>query len=420
MSRSVYIIGGGSSLRNFDFRKLKGLDTIAVNMAALDVPDPTYCITADSGIFHKLQQGTFKQVKTTWVVVTNPDHCSMQFKNGQFIHRKTGFVYNPFCANILIRNAGTDGFGLTFNEFCTGYNSGFCAMQLAYLLGYDEIYLMGIDLCSGTQCHYHDRYNGRKIDEVTFRTYRRCFFEAIDYLHKHTKVHIYNCSRNSALAKVLGFTPFDDTQSQPEEVPDMPKIQIPPETKVYRKGEGPFRLSLLICTIPERKFWLGRLLESLKYQQTPEVEIIVEKDNVDMSTGDKRNMLLKEAKGDYIAFIDDDDEVSPDYIAKTLTALQSNPDCCSLNGMLHKHWNGQIIRENPFFHSLKYKKWFERGGAYYRNPNHLNAVKRELALQVLFPGINDGEDKDYSMRLLPLLKTEARIDGVIYHYLAGR
>ena len=63
MRDEVFIVGGGSSLSGFDFQKLKNRDTIAINMSALDVPNPTYCITADSGIFRKIQTGYFKDIE---------------------------------------------------------------------------------------------------------------------------------------------------------------------------------------------------------------------------------------------------------------------------------------------------------------------------------------------------------------------
>jgi hypothetical protein len=89
------------------------------------------------------------------------------------------------------------------------------------------------------------------------------------------------------------------------------------------------------------------------------------------------------------------------------------PDCCSLTGELH--WpNGGIER---FEHSIDYDKWEKKDNVYLRYPNHLNTVKRELALQVGFKDMGHGEDKDYSDRLKPLLKTEAKIEGVIYHYM---
>jgi hypothetical protein len=54
--------------------------------------------------------------------------------------------------------------------------------------------------------------------------------------------------------------------------------------------------------------------------------------------------------------------------------------------------------------------------AYHRLPNHIMAVKRELALQVKFKDILKGEDADYSKRLLPILQTNYEIGKVLYHY----
>jgi hypothetical protein len=76
------------------------------------------------------------------------------------------------------------------------------------------------------------------------------------------------------------------------------------------------------------------------------------------------------------------------------------------------------------YHSLKYTHWYDEINNenpnlrnYYRNPNHLNPVKREYALAVKFPEINVGEDKDYSYKIKQFLKTESYIEKPLYHYL---
>lgn len=148
-------------------------------------------------------------------------------------------------------------------------------------------------------------------------------------------------------------------------------------------------------------------------QLTDEVEVIVNVDDGQLSIGDKRNALLKEATGDYIAFIDDDDMVRTTYVPNILTAILTDPDCVGIEGIMTT--NGSTSGR-LFIHSLRYHIWFEDNGIYYRNPNHLSPVKRELALKTGFPGINHGEDHDYSRRLLPLLNTECYIKGPIYHY----
>ncbi len=172
------------------------------------------------------------------------------------------------------------------------------------------------------------------------------------------------------------------------------------------------KLSILICSLQERQEKLNRLMEVLKPQINDEVEVIIKSDSRQMSIGTKRNSLLNEAKGEYIAFIDDDDVVSADYVNKILSAIESKPDCCGIQGTIT--FQGRCPR--TFIHSLEYANWFEKDNIYYRCPNHLNPVKRELALKVGFKEVNFGEDRDYSTRLFPLLKTEIMISDSIYYY----
>ena len=129
--------------------------------------------------------------------------------------------------------------------------------------------------------------------------------------------------------------------------------------------------------------------------------------------------MLEKATGEYIAFVDDDDMVSYDYVAKILTALSTKPDTIGIH-LLH-FWDNRL--HGVTYHSIEYDKWFQNQDSstglmrYYRNPNHLNPVKKELALKTKFPGISMKEDEDYSRRLLPLLKTEEYIKEPIYYYL---
>jgi hypothetical protein len=46
----------------------------------------------------------------------------------------------------------------------------------------------------------------------------------------------------------------------------------------------------------------------------------------------------------------------------------------------------------------------------------LTPVKRELALQAMFPDKSNAEDKEYSSRLNPFLKIEVEIKELVYHY----
>ncbi len=126
------------------------------------------------------------------------------------------------------------------------------------------------------------------------------------------------------------------------------------------------KLSILICTIPKRKLLFDRLLALLEKQLTPDVEIIVDDSEKD-SIGYKRNKLLQRATGQFLCFIDDD-IVSDDYVEKVLIGLESDPDCCSLNGIITI--NG--LNPNQFIHSIDHNHYYEKDNIYYRPPNHLN------------------------------------------------
>ena len=54
---------------------------------------------------------------------------------------------------------------------------------------------------------------------------------------------------------------------------------------------------------------------------------------------------------------------------------------------------------------------------YYRNPNHLNVIKREIAKYVRFKdAMSYGEDADYSKRIRPYLSVQGEIEKPLYFY----
>lgn len=175
-------------------------------------------------------------------------------------------------------------------------------------------------------------------------------------------------------------------------------------------------LSILIPSLKKREKQLNQLLDFLVKQKTPEVEIVAMVDSGELSVGVKRQQLLEKATGQFISFIDDDDTVSARYVSNILRAIQIEPDVVGICGIITTDGN------NPkkFIHSLQYKTWSEDQSAYYRNPNHLNPVKRELALKAGFLDMNCGEDREYSKRLLPFLKSETMIDEIMYYYLFSK
>ncbi len=177
------------------------------------------------------------------------------------------------------------------------------------------------------------------------------------------------------------------------------------------------KLSILIPTLHSRVRCFTHIHDRLTTMIEPykdEVEIVVEVDGGEITVGAKRNLLIKRAKGEYVAFVDDDDDITDWYIEALLAGIETGADCCSLIGEIT--WDGQ--NPQPFIHSIKYNSYYTEDNVYYRPPNHLNCIKREHAIKMPFPEKNFGEDTDFAMALCKsgLLKTEHYIDRGLYYY----
>lgn len=178
------------------------------------------------------------------------------------------------------------------------------------------------------------------------------------------------------------------------------------------------KLSILICTIPQRTDYYTSLMRELRRQiqglnAWDEMEILTD-DRLYISIGEKRNHLLNVADGDYLAFIDDDDRISPNYLKLLLEGIATNPDCCSLVGEITEDG----VNPKVFLHSIKYDSYFERDNIYYRYPNHLNCLKSSIAKQFKFLKTSHGEDTDFAtqMHKACVLKAEHDIKETIYYY----
>lgn len=176
------------------------------------------------------------------------------------------------------------------------------------------------------------------------------------------------------------------------------------------------KLSILIPTLPIREKLSSVLFLRLQEQKKafPDQVEILTNDNHLISIGAKRQLMLQAARGEYLCFIDDDDRIADNYIALIMGGIETNPDCCSLNGIITT--DGKDPK--PFKHSIDYDSMYERDGVYYRPPNHLNTVRSSIAKQMKFPDWERSEDSNYCFQLRDsgLLKVEYKIEPVLYFY----
>ncbi len=201
--------------------------------------------------------------------------------------------------------------------------------------------------------------------------------------------------------------------------------------------------SILICAIPERfhtaQGLLHSLLETQSVARRPDVELLYLMDNRRRTVGAKRNDLLQMAKGQYISFIDDDDEVATDYVDRVLgmitkgRKLDQPPDviCFPQRAILQptnithectyslKHWKEREPQKRRKLEQIPDGK----GGvtvntlAWSGPPAHTMVWRREIAQSAKFPEKQFGEDVDWVDEVCEKAKTELVLNGApLYFY----
>lgn len=196
----------------------------------------------------------------------------------------------------------------------------------------------------------------------------------------------------------------------------------------------PIVLSILTPAVPSRMGQVQKLCEHLQKQigDMP-VEHLTLIDNKRRTVGEKRDALLRAARGQYVAFVDDDDWVADRYVAAILGAvngetndggtpsdtretrvLPGTPDVITFRQVSRINGaTGEIVfgLGNP-------NEAFVAGGSARRNAWHVCAWRRSLAILSSFPACNYGEDWAYAARLCGLPNLRARhIDEVLHFYI---
>jgi|TARA_R110001606_G_C15293407_1_gene641803 hypothetical protein len=176
---TIYIIGGGPSLKNFNFQQLQGCKTIAINKAII------YHNTADILYW---TDGRFY----TW------------FKNEVDSYRGLKFALKPgsqYTHDIQVLKKGKP-YGLEEDpqSLAHGFNSGYAAINLAYHLGAARIILLGFDMANdGKITHFHDGYPTKGAGD---HIYKEKFLPGFDQLNSEIRakgVHVFNATSYSRL-----------------------------------------------------------------------------------------------------------------------------------------------------------------------------------------------------------------------------
>lgn len=190
--------------------------------------------------------------------------------------------------------------------------------------------------------------------------------------------------------------------------------------------------SILIAAIPERYHsaqpLLYSLLEAQGVARNPDVEVLYLMDNRRRSVGAKRNALLSIALGEYVSFIDDDDAVAPDYIARVMDALRRNKgvDVVCFNqratlmpsGVIHE-CTYSLVNKTRELKPTEKPNVFAWSGP----PAHTMIWRRDIVGDARFPETQFGEDVAWCDVVSARAKSEHQIGGAplyLYRFDAER
>jgi len=190
-----FIIGGGDSLRRFNFSILAGEKVIGINRAYEFYPDIDIWYAMDTSYYDSLQDGRMDKFVGDSV-----------YKKWQELKGIKIFLspINPhvFADKVyFVRRLVDEEVSLDLQKgIFGGNNSGLGALMLAAALGANPIYLLGYDLGITTNSHWHSGYPNTKKEklEQKLKSYIEQF-EKVAYKFTELGIEINNLNLNSAL-----------------------------------------------------------------------------------------------------------------------------------------------------------------------------------------------------------------------------
>lgn len=185
-------------------------------------------------------------------------------------------------------------------------------------------------------------------------------------------------------------------------------------------------LSILIPTIPDRhsifielygKLWRQIYHVHINHTTLGEIEWISDnsKSFLDggLSIGKKREALVQRAQGKYLCFLDDDEDIAPNYVETLVRLCNTNADVCTFSNLTKTdtYWcvvdmslNNTDNEEATPDRIVKRRPW------------HICPVKTEYAKLYEFDDSNYGEDWQWFSKVLTHCETEAKTNQILHCY----
>jgi len=196
LNKKCFILGGGPSLKSFDFGALDNQLTIGINRAFQYYPNATINYSMDSDFYDKMKRGDYDKPGETPVY-----EQWMNFKGLRaFI---TPMELKKYGSEVLLvkklfyRSVSRD----LESGIYGGCNSGLGALMLAVALGANPIMLLGYDMkMDENKTHWHGGYPDKIIAEFKQKLgdYRKEIEELVP-LFEQVGVQIFQTNKDSAL-----------------------------------------------------------------------------------------------------------------------------------------------------------------------------------------------------------------------------
>lgn len=200
--KRAFILANGPSVNTFDLSLLRDEVTIGMNASSILQDKYGFCQN-----YYTVSDERF---------LRNPE--KMPYATSM-INERTIRVFRSTLKRDMPRKylsstvfvEALEMFGFSFNlenGYYFGRTTTMLAIQLAYYLGCNEIYLLGVDLnYSGIgKRFYHQKV--LELDDATASVQIHSFFHSYQVL-KEKGVHLFNCSKESLLRNYIPYRDFE-------------------------------------------------------------------------------------------------------------------------------------------------------------------------------------------------------------------
>jgi hypothetical protein len=196
--RTVFLVGGGPSLRDFDFDRLRGLGiVVAINEALRVLPFADAVLSIDTKWWNR-RFGLVRSFEGERIAIV-PDDYVIRHRRATRLYRVPATGISPLPGAVH-----------------TGENSGYAALGLAIMRRAKRIYLLGYDMTEPG--HFHHGYTWQTRYGAADYPRWSAMFGTLAVEAAARRIAVINCNPNSAI-RCFPFQPLDEVVPHAEVLP---------------------------------------------------------------------------------------------------------------------------------------------------------------------------------------------------------